>query len=134
MASEKRKSIGQKTQEDVERKSNMNEEQQIAERNQLADLLADIGHDWDNYLDACQENEIELCFTYEDFHADSLLDAGYRKASDIAAEIFAEVRQLLERSTIIKSSDFSQPYFDMFYFKKCLINLEKKYNESDGEE
>ena len=50
---------------------------------------------------------------------------------DVAAEIFAEVRQLLESSTIIKSSDFSQPYFDMFYFKKCLINLEKKYNESE---
>ena len=60
----------------------MSKEKQIEERNELVDLLQDIGHDWDAYIDECQENEEEPQLSYEDFHADGILEAGYRKQSD----------------------------------------------------
>jgi hypothetical protein len=57
----------------------MSREKQIEERNELVDLLEDIGHDWDAYIDECQENEERPQLSYEDFHADAILEAGYRK-------------------------------------------------------
>ena len=60
----------------------MSKEKQIEERNELVDLLGDIGHDWDAYIDDCQENEERPQLSYEDFHADAILEAGYRKQSE----------------------------------------------------
>lgn len=59
----------------------MSKEKQIEERNELVELLEDIGHDWDAYIDECQENEERPQLSYEDFYADSILEAGYRKQS-----------------------------------------------------
>ena len=55
---------------------------QIEERCELIDLLDDIGHDWDNYIDECQEAEAQPLFDYYEFHADAILEAGYRKQSE----------------------------------------------------
>ena len=55
---------------------------QIEERCELIDLLDDIGRDWDNYLDECQEAEAQPLFDYYEFHAEAILEAGYRKQSE----------------------------------------------------
>ncbi|MBO5663593.1 MAG: hypothetical protein J6V82_04445 [Clostridia bacterium] len=73
----------------------MSIDKQIEEKNELVDLLEDIGHDWDSYIDECQENEEKPQHSYEDFHADSILDAGYRKATDVSEQIFEEIEKRL---------------------------------------
>ena len=75
----------------------MSRDKQIEERNELVDLLEDIGNDWDAYIDECLENEERPQLSYEDFHADEILDAGYRKASDVAEKIFAEIDKIIDK-------------------------------------
>ena len=58
-----------------------------------------------------------------DDYAEELYNAGYRKASDVAREIFEEIEKLKKQWT---SGDIND---DEFY--KQLYLLEKKYTESE---
>ena len=61
----------------------MNREKQIEERLKekcdLADVIDYAGRDWDNYRDECYEEGIQPQDSYDDFVADAVLAAGYRK-------------------------------------------------------
>ena len=101
-----------------------NRYKQIEERCELADLLDDIGRDWDNYLYECQEEEQEPVFDYYDFNADHILDAGYRKASDVAREIFEGVMQAIEDGTKTATSTLKQ---SVTTHEKLLVSTGEMY-------
>lgn len=63
---------------------------------------------------------IEGLADWSDVIAEELYNAGYHKASDVAAEIFAEIEEVLNNGG----------YFDELDFNA----LKKKYTESEGEE
>lgn len=57
-------------------------EKQLKEKCDLVDVISYAMRDFDDYLDECHEEEIPPIDTCEDFIADSILSAGYRKQSE----------------------------------------------------
>lgn len=112
----------------------MTDKEQIEELNELVDLLEDIGHDWDSYLDRCIEEEEQPELSYEDFHADSILAAGYRKASEVAREIFEEIEERIAIHTYTsKSENYSEGALDTLeWVDEKIDELKKKYTEGKG--
>lgn len=62
---------------------------------------------------------------YIPFLAETLTNAGYRKASEVAREIFAEIEQAIENTAFLT-------YWHEGGFRKRICELKKKY-ESEGE-
>ena len=54
-------------------------EKLIDERLDLADAICYAMRDWDDYMDECRETETPPVDSFEDFIADGVLSAGYRK-------------------------------------------------------
>ena len=54
-------------------------EKLIDERLDLADAICYAMRDWDDYMDECRETETPPIDSFEDFIADGVLSAGYRK-------------------------------------------------------
>ena len=59
--------------------------------------------------------------------ANALYNAGYRKASDVAEEIFAEIYKALNNS--VKTELFKGTWFDYSKFITEVDKLKKKYTE-----
>lgn len=57
-------------------------EKQLKEKCDLVDVISYAMRNFDDYLDECHEEEIPPIDTCEDFIADSILSAGYRKQSE----------------------------------------------------
>ena len=57
-------------------------EKHLEEKCALVDVISYAMRDLDDYLDECHEEEIPPIDTCEDFIADSILSAGYRKRSE----------------------------------------------------
>ena len=54
-------------------------ERLIDERLDLTDVICYAMRDWDDYIDECRETETPPIDSFEDFIADGILSAGYRK-------------------------------------------------------
>ena len=77
----------------------MKKQKQINEMNELCDLLSDIGADWDAYIDECQENEQEPQISYYDFHAQSIIEQGYRKQSEVIKDFINQFEKYIGNCT-----------------------------------
>jgi hypothetical protein len=53
--------------------------EQIDERLELSDIIDYAGRDWDNYIDECREEGNSPIDTFEEWIADAILGADYRK-------------------------------------------------------
>ena len=62
--------------------------------------------------------------------AHSLYDAGYRKSTDVAEEIFAEIEKALDNS--VETEHFKGSWFNMNKFMQSLAELKKKYTEREN--
>lgn len=58
----------------------------IEERLELSEVIDYAMRDWDDYIDECREEEIQPIDTFEEYIADAVLDAGYRKTEWISVE------------------------------------------------
>ena len=65
--------------------------------------------------------------TEEQSLARYLIDCGYCKASEVAEEIFAEVKQALDIS--VETEHFKGSWFNMYKFMQSLAELKKKYTK-----
>lgn len=77
----------------------------------------------------------ESNWTYLDRLANRLYDTyGYRKSTEVAEEIFAEIHEALDDS--VETELFKGSWFNMNKFTQKLAELKKKYtkggNEQDG--
>ena len=106
----------------------MSKEKQIEERLNLSDTIDYAMRDWDDYIDECREEEIPPIDTFEEYIADYVLDAGYRKQSEVAREIFAEIAQIL-RDTEYLTPDQQYEFYDKSGVQQALTELKKKYME-----
>jgi hypothetical protein len=59
-------------------------------------------------------------------------DAGYRKASDVAREIFEEIEKALDNS--VETEHFKGTWFNFSKFKQRLAELKKKYESESTNE
>ena len=64
----------------------MSIEKQIEERLDLSDTIDYAMRDWDDYIDECQEEGIPPIDTFEEYIADYVLRAGYRKQEWISVD------------------------------------------------
>ena len=109
----------------------MSRDKQIEEIKSLNLLLEDITVDKVLYtsdgkvVDTFKVPAVELNVTNQ--LANILYNAGYRKASDVAEEIFAEVKKALDIS--IETEHFKGSWFNMNKFMQSLAELKKKYTE-----
>lgn len=101
----------------------MNKEKQIEEMKSIIDKAeeeySEIWNEW--FYDHKEGTKIDNEFL---FFAKLLYNAGYRKASDVAEEIFAEIDKLLRQHRI----EFDMSCVD-FYFEKHYAELKKKFTE-----
>ena len=69
----------------------------------------------------------------KEFHkqAEALYNAGYRKASEVAREIFEEIEEAIDSCVV--TEHFKGSYFELNKFMLGLAELKKKYTEGcDG--
>lgn len=57
----------------------MSKENRLQLKLDLSDIIDYAMRDWDDYIDECREEEIPPIDTFEEYIADSVIDAGYRK-------------------------------------------------------
>lgn len=79
----------------------MSREKQIEERIDLSDTIDYAMRDWDDYIDECQEEGIPPIDTFEEYIADVVLRAGYRKQEWISVE-----ERLPEEGTRVLGYDY----------------------------
>lgn len=58
------------------------EKQMIEERLELSDIIDYAIRDWDDYVEECHEEGNPPIDTFEEYIADAVIGAGYRKQSD----------------------------------------------------
>ena len=61
-------------------------EKLIDERVELCDIICCAMRDWDDYMDECRETETPPIDSFEDFIADGVISAGYRKQEWISVK------------------------------------------------
>lgn len=61
-------------------------EKLVDERVELADIISYAMRDWDDYIDECRETETPPIYGFEDFIADGVLSADYRKQEWISVK------------------------------------------------
>ena len=66
---------------------------------------------------------------YTEDVAEHLYNAGYRKASDVAREIFEEIEKALDNS--VETEHFKGTWFNFSKFKQRLAELKKKYESEE---
>ena len=64
----------------------MKETEYLKEKNELVDIIHCAFNDWDDYSEECYESHISPIEDVEDFVADAVLHAGYRKQEWISVE------------------------------------------------
>ena len=99
-------------------------EKQIEGRIELSDIIDYAMRDWDDYIDECREEEIPPIDTFEEYIADYVLDAGYRKQSEVAREIFEEIDALFERF-------YNDPSYSSGELGYDIAVLNRKYTEGE---
>lgn len=72
------------------------------------------------------DKDCDLQCTYGKL-ANKLTAKGYRKSTDLAEEIFAEVKQALDIS--VETEHFKGSWFNMNKFMQSLAELKKKYTK-----
>ena len=80
---------------------------------------------------------LELCITYDeetksidfDATAEKMVAKGYRKAEEVAREIFEEIEYALDNC--VETEHFRGTWFNFSKFKQILAELKKKYTESE---
>ena len=96
-----------------------NEEKQIEEMANITRVWCEI----DNSCGSCHWETCNECL------AECLYKAGYRKASDVAREIFAEI----ERIAMSKiDGDLSIAVLNDTYYIEAIDELKKKYESEDN--
>ena len=97
----------------------------IEERLTERDLFAnDVKSCCEDLADTfCGDNSCVTCIT------DKLMNLGYRKASDVAREIFAEIDKALDNS--VETERFKGSWFNLHKFMQRLAELKKKYIGKD---
>ena len=60
----------------------MKETEYLKEKNELVDIVHCAFNDWDDYSEECYESHISPIEDVEDFVADAVFHAGYRKQSE----------------------------------------------------
>ena len=78
-----------------------------------------------------QDTTNSMNYGFGGWYAKELYTAGYRKASEVAREIFAEIEEILIDNSYQISEEFYE-FYDKRGVKKALDELKKKYTE-DGE-
>ena len=63
-------------------------------------------------------------------YADAVLDAGFRKESELVREIFEDITKAVDACTV-KKSLFISSHFDISKFNEKLTKLKKKYDYSE---
>lgn len=66
----------------------MKESKYLEEKNALVDIVHCAFNDWDDYNEECYESHISPQEEVEDFVADAVLHAGYRKQEWISIIVF----------------------------------------------
>lgn len=89
-------------------------EKRLKEKCDLVDVIAYAMRDFDDYLDECYEEEISPQDTCEDFIADGILRAGYRKQSE-GEWISVTERLPRESGKYIVCTNGKNPYQCKFY-------------------
>lgn len=83
----------------------------------------------------CWSDDNHCCCSYNSKEAEALYNAGYRKASDVARDIFGDIERLLDTyssAQCYQGEVFVQKSFD-YELEEAIAELRKKY-ESEGEE
>ena len=96
-----------------------NEEKQIEEMANITRVWCEI----DNSCGSCHWETCNECL------AECLVKAGYRKASDVAREIFAEIDSLFKRYQV---NTYDGHYYNTA-MKEEYAELKKKYESEGGE-
>lgn len=77
----------------------------------------------------CDTNYV--CCSYNEKEATALYNAGYRKASDVAREIFEEIEKLLKKNELRNYEPYNVESYYSGDLEKALDELKKKYTESE---
>ena len=94
----------------------MSRDKQIEEIKAI--ILEDCGSDCEN----CEFHNMRVC--YDNYIANRLYNAGYRKSTEVAEEIFAEIEKILKTS---EKYLYCNP--SLSYVYEVIAELKKKYTE-----
>lgn len=101
----------------------MNSDKQIEE---MAKDLCDID---------CKGMKCNVCDSYGceyRMQAEALYNAGYRKSTDLAEEIFAEIEVLIEKECIVITDECGRDGYAKHGVHYALAKLRKKHTEGEG--
>ena len=102
----------------------MKETEYLKEKNELVDIVHCAFNDWDDYNEECYESHISPREEVEDFVADAVLHAGYRKQEWISVE--ERLPEVGEKVLVYsKSEDFYGIGQYSKYLKKfCVMRID----------
>lgn len=104
-------------------------EKLIDERLDLADAICYAMRDWDDYMDKCRETETPPIDSFEDFIADGVLSAGYRKQKwiPVTERLPDKMGKYICRYVFGENTDY--PFEQVLYYYTA---VEKPHFQNEG--